>query len=259
MQHIVFLSSGAASYVAARRVAKRYGTNNLWLLFADTSIEDEDNYRFLADCVKILGGNFVHLKDGRTPWDIFFQEKFISSRSSNCSRRLKILPCKRWIAECEFPPQETTLHFGIGWEEIHRMEAIRKNWQPYKVDAPLCWEVGEFGWADRYHIMQTLKADNLIRPRLYDMGFAHANCGGFCIKAGKKHFRRLLEQLPERFDYHARQEAEFRKLPNRQNAGILWQRSQEEVLTLEDFRAFHEDVSSEAEGGCGCFIQGELF
>ena len=54
--HICFFSSGAASWLAAMRVAQRYGANNLFLVFADTGIEDEDNYRFLKESAEIVGG-----------------------------------------------------------------------------------------------------------------------------------------------------------------------------------------------------------
>jgi hypothetical protein len=49
LTHVVMLSSGTASAVAGKRVAKRYGTDRLVLLFADVNGEDADNYRFLAE------------------------------------------------------------------------------------------------------------------------------------------------------------------------------------------------------------------
>jgi hypothetical protein len=36
-------------------------------------------------------------------------------------------------------------------------------------------------------------------PRMYALGFAHANCGGRCIKAGKKHFANLYRVWPHRY------------------------------------------------------------
>ena len=59
MHHVVFFSSGKASYVAAKLVAERYGVENLFLVFADTSIEDEDNYRFLIEAAENVGGKLV--------------------------------------------------------------------------------------------------------------------------------------------------------------------------------------------------------
>ena len=43
-KHIVSLSGGTASAVAAERVINRYGKDNVTLWFADTLCEDEDLY-----------------------------------------------------------------------------------------------------------------------------------------------------------------------------------------------------------------------
>ena len=55
MKHIVSLSGGTASAVAADRVLKRYGAEDTTLWFADTSWEDEDLYRFLIDLEEYWG------------------------------------------------------------------------------------------------------------------------------------------------------------------------------------------------------------
>ncbi len=256
MNNICFFSSGAASWLAAKRVAQKFGTDNLYLVFADTGIEDEDNYRFLTDAANNVGGELVWLKDGRTPWDVFFEKRFINHRQSNCSIELKVKPCEQWIKEMDFDPADTVLYFGIGFEEIERLEAIAKNWQPFKIDAPLCWN--DFGWADRQVIMDELKKEGLSRPRLYDMGFSHANCSGFCPKAGLKHYRNLLEKLPDVYRHHEEMEQKFLAFLGRNDIGIL--RRGGRSLTLKEWREQIEsqprqlDLFGEAEGGCSCFI-----
>lgn len=262
---IVFYSSGAASWLAGMRVAQKYGTENLYLVFADTSIEDEDNYRFLKESAAIVGGELVWLKDGRTPWDIYFENKWLSHRQgkNGCSHVLKVQQCEKWIKQQGFKPEETTLYFGIGFEEIHRLDAIAKNWVPFPVEAPLCWD--EFGWADRAVIMSELLRHGLRRPRLYDMGFAHANCGGWCVKAGLGHFRNLLKQMPERYAYHEAKEQKFLEKVGRTDVGVLRTTVAGETkgLTLKQWREKIEkepaqlDLFEEALGGCGCFVEGE--
>jgi hypothetical protein len=266
VNHIVFYSSGAASWLAAMRVAQKYGTENLYLVFADTGIEDEDNYRFLTESARIVGGELVWLKDGRTPWDVFCESKWLSQRQgkTGCSYVLKVEPCRKWIESQDFDPSNTILYFGIGFEEIHRLEAITKNWEPFPVEAPLCWD--EFGWADRAVIMAELKKHNLKRPRLYDLGFAHANCGGFCVKAGLGHFRNLLKQLPERYAHHEQKEQEFLELIGRDDIGVLVQQrgGVTKGLTLKKWRLQIEseprqlDLFEESLGGCNCFVEDEV-
>ena len=45
MKHVVMFSSGIGSWGAGKRVAAKHGKENTILLFMDTKIEDEDNYR----------------------------------------------------------------------------------------------------------------------------------------------------------------------------------------------------------------------
>ena len=46
-------------------------------------------------------------------------------------------------------------------------------------------------------------------PRMYELGFKHANCGGRCIKAGKAHFANLYRVWPERYAEVERMEREI--------------------------------------------------
>ncbi len=256
--HIVFFSSGKASWLAGKKVAEKFGTDNLWLVFADTTIEDPDNYRFLEEAAQNVGGQLVKIKDGRNPWDIFNAKRFINHRQSHCSIELKIKPCEAWV-NANFSADNTVLYFGIGFEELERMEAIAKNWHPFKVEAPLCW--GKH-WIDQKEINKQLKLNNLKQPRLYDMGFSHANCGGFCPKAGLKHYRNLLEHLPEIYAHHEQQEQEFMDAIGNYSIGILrrTKNGTTEPLTLKAFREeveaapFQLSLNFETLGGCGCFI-----
>lgn len=256
--HIVFFSSGKASWLAAKKVAEKFGTDNLWLVFADTMIEDLDNYRFLEEAAANVGGQLIRLKDGRNPWDIFKDRKFLNHRASDCSIELKVKPCSNWV-NANFSPESTILYFGITFEELKRMKAIAKNWQPFKVEAPLCW--GDH-WADQQEINCQLKANGLTQPRLYDLGFAHANCGGFCSKAGLKHYRNLLEKLPEVYAHHEAEEQEFLGLIDNPEIGIL-RRTKNGVTKSLSLKAFREEIEAsplqlsfdfEALGGCGCFV-----
>jgi len=62
MKHVVMFSGGIGSWAAAKLVAKKYGTEDLYLLFTDVKGdaesphigEDEDTYRFLDDAVRSL-------------------------------------------------------------------------------------------------------------------------------------------------------------------------------------------------------------
>jgi len=46
---------------------------------------------------------------------------------------------------------------------------------------------------------------------LYRLGFAHNNCSGGCVRAGKKHWKLLYEKLPEVYAERERVEREMRE------------------------------------------------
>lgn len=253
--HVVFFSSGAGSWAAAKRVAEQHGAENLTLLFADTGIEDEDNYRYLHDAARNVGGKLVIVADGRTPWDVFRDRKWIgNSRVAQCSHVLKQATCKKWLTEND-PDKTATLYVGIDWSEINRLPAIEKGWAPRKVIAPLA----EAPYMDKRDIIEWGQREGLEPPRLYSLGFSHANCGGFCVRGGQGHFATLLKAFPDRYRHHEEQEEALR-VELETSATILNEQvnGERKSLTLRDLR---ERIESSTQvdmfdiGGCGCFTE----
>jgi hypothetical protein len=108
-------------------------------------------------------------------------------------------------------PQHTNggdLHVVLGMDDIEdcdRINRARSYWQPYTVKFPLTKAPIMF----KHHIAADLAEAGVSQPRLYDMGFAHNNCGGFCVKAGQSQFRHLLKHRPNTYAYHEEQEKEL--------------------------------------------------
>ncbi len=259
-RHVVMFSGGIGSWAAAKRVAERHGTDKLALLFTDTLIEDEDLYRFLGDAAVNVGGEFVYLADGRTPWQVFFDVRFLgNSRIAPCTHVLKQQVAQAWLdANCD--PARTRVYIGIDWSEEHRYEQTRdiqaaKGWA---YEAPLC----EPPYLTKTDVIAWAVREGLTPPRLYEMGFAHNNCGGFCVKAGQGHFLTLLKALPDRFEAHEQMEQEFRDFIGK-DVSILSDRrgGAKKPLTLRELRKrIARDIRSVDKfdiGGCGCFLQPE--
>lgn len=254
-RNVVMFSGGAGSWAAAKRVADQYGTDGLILLFADTLMEDEDLYRFLRESAANVGGKLVWLKDGRNVWEVFEDDKFLgNSRLANCSKYLKQIPCRRWL-EQNTDPDKAHVHVGIDWSEIHRLPAIVEAYKPWKAHAPLC----EKPYLSKDDIWDMLKREGIRRPRLYDVGMPHNNCGGFCVRAGHAQFAQLLRTHRERFLYHEGKEQELREFLGK-DVAILRDRTggKSTPLTLRQFR---ERIEAQGElfdgddwGGCGCFV-----
>jgi hypothetical protein len=255
MRHIVHFSGGITSWAAARRVVDRHGVERVVLLFADTLIEDEDVYRFLADASRDLGIPLTRIADGREPWQVFEDERFIGNSSKDpCSKILKRKLLDRWGRETAEPGD---IHYiGLDWTEPHRVERFTAAMgkKGFTVEAPMT----EAPYLTKSQLCDEVRRRGFEPPRLYAMGFPHANCGGFCVKAGQAQFKRLLEVFPERFAHHEAAEEKLRSLLGK-DVSIMRDRRRGKSLplTMRDFRERvqrNETIDLFDWGGCGCAV-----
>lgn len=279
--------------MCGKRVADQFGTSDLFLIFTDTLTEDEDLYRFLIEGAFDIFGvhneellemskkvpplednedlrreyikdlsiltmkmipNFVWLIDGRNVWEIFKYKRFIgSSRFDPCSQMLKREISDKYVFK-NFKPDECIIYLGIDWTEEHRYIKAKDKFYPYICKAPMTEEP----YLSKEDVFQFLEERGIKKPRLYDLGFSHNNCGAFCIKAGLGHFKNLLEKMPDRFAYHEKKEQEFYDFIKR-DAAVGFLRKQKDgeryYISMKQFREMEltEDEISDV-GGCGCFV-----
>lgn len=250
---VIMFSSGISSWAAGKRYVEQHGKEGVVLLFADTLIEDEDNYRFLRESAENIGCPLITLCDGRTPWEVMRDRRIIgNSRIDPCSMVLKRELLDRWRdRNCE--PDATDIVLGICWDESHRIDRVRERTKPWNYVAPLC----EKPWMSKQETLDWAAREGIKPPRMYDMGFPHANCGGFCIKAGQATFKLLLKHFPERYAEHERQEAEMRELVGNHSVMRCRRGGKSKVLTMEAFRKRVEKDESDCEndfGGCACAL-----
>lgn len=255
--HIVNFSGGVCSWCATKRVIERHPNENIVLLFADTNMEDEDLYRFLDDSESYFGIPITRIADGRTPWQVFEDVKLIGSYFADpCSRILKRELLIKWI-EDNYVPRSTVIHYGMDWTELPRFERvkeIRKPWdcRAYMTEKPLL---------SKSEMIKEVESAGIRAPRLYGLGFAHNNCGGFCIKSGSANFALLLHELPERYKWHEQQEKRIMPLQKLSNHTILKRRNKDGEyvdMTMEEFRKriykYNLKFSPNACTGCGCAV-----
>ena len=252
-------SGGAGSWATAMKVREQHGTENLYLVFADTLIEDEDLYRFIDEAATQIGGTLVHLKDGRDIWQVFKDNRFLgNSRLANCSKFLKQRPSREWL-EANATPEECVVYVGIDWTETHRLPAIEQAYLPYTAKAPLC----DKPYLDKQQVIEWMGREGIKPPRLYGMGFAHNNCGGFCVRSGQAQFKKLLELFPDRYAAHEAKEEELRQYLGK-DVSIMKDRrgGESKPMTMAAFRKRLEAEANKIDdeddwGGCGCFVDGE--
>lgn len=260
MTHVVSFSGGIGSWYTAKIVVEEICHPNevVVLLFADTMIEDRDTYKFLDAGAAALGLTVTRIADGRTPWELFKEQRFLGNpRVDLCSRVLKRELLNKWIRD-RYTPSNCVTYVGIDWTEVHRIERLQARSHPWVFRAPLC----EPSWRDvtRNDMHKAAKDAGLPKQRLYEAGLPHANCGGGCVKAGISHFMRLYEVLPERFAEWERNEQDVADHLGK-NVTILRDRrgGKSRPMSLADLRKRIEGGDSSLPqhdwGGCGCAVE----
>jgi hypothetical protein len=279
-KHIISFSGGMGSFAEAKSCVDKFGKENVLILFADVLMEDADLYRFVDECVSFLDCEFVRVSLEKTPWDLFKEIRFIGNTIvDRCSSDLKRDLLIGWIDEkygidLEVPLynidgtvrlniygevlthkvrslSDAEVHLGIDFSEHHRLSRLQKYMYP-KVYRSTLVEDGRIvpkDFSEQFGIR---------KPFLYTLGFAHNNCGGFCVKAGLGQFKKLYEELPERYTWHEQQEQEtlalgakpfLRITRNGKKRYITMKEYKEEFLEQNKADEFKYDL-----GGCGCAL-----
>ena len=258
MQHIISYSGGLGSAITAEAICSIYGPDNVTLLFADTLVEDADLYRFNREFVAKLNCHFARISDGRTPWQVFEDVGYIgNTRIDPCSQYLKRALIKRYLKKF-YKPDECIVWIGIDCTEEHRLAPVVKKNLPYTYRSYLI--------ENNIFLTNSYKKDwceriGIEAPRLYKFGFAHNNCGGFCVKAGLGQFKKLYEFLPE--VYMQNELEEQRVMQNNPKLKPFLRKTingKLTYITLRDYRINYLESGNISQdeslqfGGCGCAL-----
>lgn len=166
---------------------------------------------------------FYWLADGRTPWEVYRDERFLgNSRADPCSRILKRQLLDQWFDE-HCPRPTTRLVVGLGqWErerfEGNGLDPTDKGYKPglrklmaerdWTFEAPLIYRTPII---NRYDLEPWAEREGLTVSRAYEEGFSHDNCGGECCKAGQGHWLKMYRNRRDRFDNAEQRENELRE------------------------------------------------
>lgn len=193
------------------------------------------------------------IADGRTPWEVFRDERFIgNSRVDPCSKILKRKLLDKWVEQnCT---RETIHVLGLDWSEPKRRRSFTEAFAPRRVAFPMADEP----FVLKQELLLLARSVGLKPPRLYDWGFPHGNCGGFCVKAGQREGKRLLESRRNYFLYNEQEEQDTRDELGRNDVAVLRDRrgGTSKALTLAQFRENVEagGAYDDADRGqCHCF------
>lgn len=212
--HIAMFSGGASSAYVAYHIVQKYGKENCVLFFTDTLWEDIDNYRFMEEVAEYIGMEITTRIDGRTPEEVFHDVRFLgNSRMAKCSEELKVRQTLIYLEELRDEYNlEPILYFGIGPHESHRAINLQNFYEHNPIE-PI---------ATRFPLIETFTEDldtkKIIRdewkialPRMYELGFNHANCAGRCVRGGLGHYALLYKVWPEQYAEQEAMEERFRE------------------------------------------------
>lgn len=191
MKYIVSVSGGLGSYEALRRCLAEKGREDTVAVFADVGRierdgetvcgEDDDLYRFLDDIERVLDFPITRIKSEKYTdiWDVFFKQRMMGSTMRDpCSRWMKRQVIRDWQVS-RFGKVNVMTVLGLGWQEAGRINEFKA------VFGDACW----FPCCEEPHvtnqdIIAELATLGVQPSRSYGLGFAHDNCGGFCVKMG---------------------------------------------------------------------------
>lgn len=212
--HVAMFSGGASSAYVAYHIVQKYGKENSILFFTDTLWEDMDNYRFMEEVADYIGLEITTSIDGRTPEEVFFDMRFLgNSRMAKCSEELKVRQTMIFLEELrDIHNLEPILHFGIGPHEQHRAINLQNFYEHNPIE-PI---------ETRFPMIEIFKEDmdaktiiqnewGIKLPRMYDLGFSHANCGGRCVRGGLGHYALLYKVWPDQYAEQEAMEERFRE------------------------------------------------
>lgn len=238
------ISSGRLSAIMCEKLFLKFDVSDIELIFMDTLIEDSDNYRFLNELEtrwKSIYGfqRIVRLTEGRTPYEVSHAEHVIpNSRVAPCTRRLKIEPFTKYL-KGKYLDEQLTIHIGYDFSEVHRCESTTKNYAKYgwSVDYPMLWEPIEYR-----DYSTILREWGIEAPRMYMLGYSHANCGGECVKQGVGDWIKTLINFPDRYYRSENWERKMRENPINADYTILkrMKNGKGEKITLEQLRKEYE-------------------
>jgi len=161
--------------------------------------------------------------------DVIFEEGENSNRA-----RIAILSVQNRVERCSVDGKFVRVVLGMDIiQDCDRLHRAKSYWRPFVNWFPLA----EPPFGNKTRIIEELRAIGIKEPRLYGAGFAHNNCGGFCVKAGKGQMVHLLNTLPERYLEHERKELEFQEFIGSKVTILSETRNGEKRnLTLRDLR-----------------------
>lgn len=206
---ICWWSGGVTSAVACKIAIDLYGVENCRVIFIDTKNEDDDTYRFMADC-SLWYGKDIETISGigekyKSIQDVWRKNKSLNvANGAVCSSELKRQVRERWQKENSFSNQV----FGFDIDEPKRLKAMKLNHAKANPIFPL-WL---FGYS-KEDCIKLIQEAGIEIPRMYQLGFRNNNCFKTgCVQGGIGYWQKIQREFPSKFEAMAKMEHELTEL-----------------------------------------------
>lgn len=191
-RRVSWFSCGAASAVATKL------SNPDVIAYCEVGSEDEDNARFMADCIPWFGMEITRLSNPRyrDTWSVWAERRYLAGiNGAPCTGELKVAPRLAF----QRPDDIHIFGYTADSSDMQRAEALRENWPELQIETPLI----DRGLT-KAACFSLINSAGIRLPRVYVMGFPNANCIP-CVKATSPAYWALVRlRFPIEFDRMAK-------------------------------------------------------
>jgi 3'-phosphoadenosine 5'-phosphosulfate sulfotransferase (PAPS reductase)/FAD synthetase len=241
--NILWFSAGATSAVACKLAIKKFGKDNVKIIYFHIDTAHPDNFRFIEDCenwfnVKI---DIESSKKYKNQFDVIKKTKFINSpQGARCTYELKRKVREHITNYLDFDTQ--VFGFEYTEKEINRSKRLSKDLNPY---FPLIENK-----LTKSNCLYILKQAGIELPMMYRLGYPNNNCIG-CVKGGMGYWNKIRLDFPDIFEKMAITEREISNTCLKDDSGLIYldeldsNRGRKLEIILPDCSLFcHSEYSS---------------
>jgi hypothetical protein len=194
---LCWFSCGAASAVASKLMADKYGAQ-VELLYCNTlASEHPDNTRFKADVEQWVGLPVIVIGHARytTVEQVFERERYMSGiAGAKCTVEMKKKP------RFAYQRADDRHVFGLTADEGKRIATFEKN----NPELILEWPLRDAGLS-KADCLNMIRAAGIAIPTMYHLGFSNNNCLG-CVKSqSPAYWNKIRQHFPAVFASRAEQ------------------------------------------------------
>ena len=194
---VAWFSAGVSSAVAIKLVIDKVD------LIMYTHIDDQhpDGMRFVKDCEKWFGKEITIIQSKfKSVENVCLSQRYINGpNGAACTRLLK----RKVREDFERDNEDTHFRYIWGFDNTEKHRHVRH----VEVTMPAFQHVSPL--IDRNYskpaVHKILKASNIERPAMYDLGYNNNNCVG-CVKGGMGYWNHIRVDFPEVFEARAKME-----------------------------------------------------